>query len=204
MAVMFFVFRSVILASAIILLASCAQPPKSTPLTLSWEQRQQQLSAVTSWQFRGHVIFKMPEHKFSANLYWQQHPNAYHVMLFGPLGFNAVDLSGLAGQVSLKDSHGNTYTAENPESLMQQQLGWSLPISSLFYWVRGLQAPGSITEVHYDAFHRIEWLEQQGWNIHFIQYQRVQLIELPQEITFMQDKYLLHLTIEGDSWQTSS
>lgn len=188
----------------IFLLSSCAKPPKATPLTWSWSQRQSQLSALTAWQFRGHVIFKMPEHKISANVYWQQAPQSYQVMLFGPLGFSAVNLYGGMGQVSLKDSKGHVYTAENPEALMQQQLGWSLPISSLYYWVRGLPAPGPVTRVQYDAFHRIEVLEQQGWSIHFIAYQRTQLLELPKEIIFTQTKFYMHLTIEGDSWQVKS
>jgi len=189
------------LCGLVLLLTGCAQAPKSIPLNLSWPQRQQQLTGLTAWQFRGHVVFKMPERKFSANVYWQQAPASYQVMLFGPLGFNAVNLSGNADQVSLKDSKGHVYTAESPEVLMQQQLGWSLPISSLNYWVRGLPAPGPITNVVYDAFHRIEVLEQQGWSIHFIAYQRVQQFELPKEIIFTQAKFYMRLTMEGDSWQ---
>ena len=187
--------------SFVFLLSSCAHPPEYAPLTTPWPERQQQLSTLTEWQFRAHVIFKMPERKFSANVYWKQNADAYQVMLFGPLGFNAVNLDGDSNTVHLKDSHGHIYSANNPESLMQQQLGWSLPISSLYYWVRGLPAPGQITSVHYDAFHRIEILQQQGWEIYFIHYARVQLIELPQEITFTQNKYYMHLTIESDSWQ---
>lgn len=187
----------------ILLLSSCARPPEYAPLTTPWPERQLQLSALTDWQFRGHVIFKMPKRRFSANVYWQQNVDVYQVMLFGPLGFNAVNLDGKPGVVSLKDSHGHVYKAENPESLMQEQLGWSLPISSLYYWVRGLPSPEPIIRVTYDAYHRISHLEQQGWSVDYIAYQRVQLFELPQEITFMQDKYYLHLTIESDSWKVS-
>ena len=187
--------------SVVLLLSSCAHFPERAPLNTPWPERQQQLSALIDWQFRGHVIFKMPERKFSANVYWQQKADTYQVMLFGPLGFSAVNLDGQPGAVHLKASHGHVYEADNPESLMQQQLGWSLPISSLYYWVRGLPSPEPVTSVTYDAYHRISHLEQQGWQIDYLAYQRVQLIELPQEITFMQSKYYLHLTIENDSWQ---
>lgn len=189
------------LVSVIFLLLGCAHLPEYAPLTTPWSERQQQLSALTDWQFRGHVIFKMPERKFSANVYWQQKAESYQVMLFGPLGFSAVNLDGKPDCVNLKESHGHVYSASNPESLMQAQLGWSLPISSLYYWVRGFPSPEPVTSVTYDANNRILHLEQQGWQIDYIAYQRVQLLELPQEMTFMQDKYYLHLTIEGDSWQ---
>ena len=185
------------------LFSSCANSPEYAPLTTSWSERQQQLSTLTDWQFRGHVIFKMPERKFSANVYWQQKTDVYKVMLFGPLGVNAVNLEGQTDLVSLKDSHGQVYSAKTPEALMQQQLRWSLPISSLYYWVRGLPAPGAITRVTYDAYHRISHLEQQGWSIDYVAYQRVQFIELPQEITVTQDHYYLRLMIDSGSWQLS-
>lgn len=190
--------------SVVFLLSSCARAPQYAPLTTPWPERQQQLSALTHWQFRGHAIFKMPERKLSANVYWQQSAETYQVMLFGPLGFSAVNLDGQPGAVHLKDSHGHIYEADNPESLMQTQLGWSLPISSLYYWVRGLPSPEPITSVSYDVYHRIAHLEQQGWSIDYIAYQRVQQLELPQEITFMQNKYYMRLTIESDSWKVGS
>lgn len=184
-----------------LLLASCAQVPVSKPLHESWEVRQQQLSALTSWQFRGRVIFKMPNKKMSANVFWQQQPESYQVMLFGPFGLGEVQLEGRLGQVRFKDDHGNIYTARDPESLLQERLGLSLPISSLYYWVRGLPAPNSVTNTHYDAFHRITLLEQQGWKVHYLTYIRVQTTELPIEITFEKEGFFMKLTIEGDSWQ---
>lgn len=191
-----------VLSGFLFLLTSCAHVPESQPLNLSWPQRQPALMALTSWQFRGHVIFKMPKNKLSANIFWQQQsPQAYHVMLFGPLGFSAVELNGQADQVNLKDSHGRVYHSSNPESLMMEQLGWSLPVSSLYYWVRGLPAPGAITDVQYDAFHRIALLKQQGWEMHFISYTRVQWMELPTEIIFEKESFFMRLTVEDDSWQ---
>jgi outer membrane lipoprotein LolB len=193
----------VCIVSVVFLLSSCARAPHHAPLTLSWQQRQQQLSTLIDWQFRGDILLKMPQRKLSANVYWQQQSDAYHLVLFGPFGVGAVSLEGQPGKVSLKDSQGKKYSAQTPEALMQEQLGWSLPVSSLYYWVRGLPAPGPITGVHHDAYHRIDMLEQQGWLIHYTAYQRVQALELPQEITFTRDQVFMDLTIESNSWQIS-
>lgn len=182
------------------LLTGCMQQPTSVPLTQSWAQRQHTLSLLLNWQFRGHFVFKSPADKFSANVFWQQNHDRYDIQVFGPFGIGAVQLQGNSTRVTLKDAHAHTYTADDPEQLMQQQLGWFLPVSSLYYWVRGLPAPGSITSVHYDAFHRIETLAQQGWKIQFIHYTRVQAVELPQEIVFTHGQDYLHLIIEPGSW----
>lgn len=192
-------FFSVVMS--IFLLSACAHPPEYAPLTTAWSERQEQLSALTDWQFRGHAVFKMPERKFSANVYWQQNADQYQIMLFGPFGLGGININGQPNSVYLKDSHGHTYKADTPESLMQNQLGWSLPVSSLYYWVRGLPAPGPVTHVTYDAYHRMVHLEQQGWGIDYRAYQRVQAIELPREIIFAKDNYYMHLTIEDDGWR---
>lgn len=188
----------------VFLLSACAQVPKYSPLTWSWQQRQQQLSSLSDWEFRGDILLKTPQRKLSANVYWQQQAQAYHILFFGPFGVGAVSLDGQPGQVHLKDGHHNDYSAGSPEALMQGQLGWSLPVSSLYYWVRGLPAPGPITSVHYDMYHRIDTLEQLGWRIQYLDYQRVQLLELPQKIIFTRKGYNMHLTIESDSWQVKS
>lgn len=189
--------------AALFLLSSCAHTPKYFPSTLSWQQRQQQLSALINWQFRGDMILKVPKHKWRANVYWQQQADVYRIKLFGPFGFGAVNIDGRSGQVSLKDSNGHVFSANSPELLMQRQCGWSLPISSLYYWVRGLPSPAPIDYVAYDDYHRIAHLEQQGWQIDYIVYQHVQQLELPQEITFTQAGFSASLKIEGDSWQVN-
>lgn len=195
-------FAAFLLISVMLLLTGCVHQRAAVPLTQSWEQRQQALSSLLNWKFRGHFIFKSPANKFSANVFWQQKHNNYDIRVFGPLGFGAAQLQGNDKQVILKDAHAHIYTATNPEALMQQQLGWLLPVSSLYYWLRGLPAPGSVTSIHYDSYHRIDRLRQQGWQIQFVQYMRAQAFELPQEIIFTQNEYYLHLTIEADSWQT--
>lgn len=185
------------------LLSGCGRVLQDMSLDLSWQQRQQQLSSLINWQFRGNFILKIEQQKFSANIFWRQHADHYDIRFFGPLGLGGAQLLGEPNKVVLKDSRGKEYSAENPELLLQQQLDWSLPLSSLYYWLRGLPAPGEIEQVSYDAFHRIQHLEQQGWSINYIAYQRVQMMDLPEEMSLTQDKFYLSLAIERDSWLAS-
>ena len=53
-------------------LVACAKAPQYQPLALTWPEREQRLSELKNWQFRGDVLIKVPQHKFSANMYWQQ------------------------------------------------------------------------------------------------------------------------------------
>lgn len=84
---------------------------------------------------------------------------------------------------------------------MQKELGWSLSVFSLNYWVRGLPVPGVECHISYDASHRIHFLQQQNWTIQFLAYHDVEGLELPQEIIFTTAGLNLHLIIETDSWK---
>lgn len=192
-----------ILFALVLTLSACAPTRYDQSLSLSWSQRQYVLSNMIDWQFRGDFILKMPGKKLSANIFWQQQAALYQIMLFGPFGIGSVTIEGGSDFVQLKDNRGHAYSAQTPEALLQRQVGWSLPVSSLYYWVRGLPAPGRVDQLMYDEFHRIQHMEQQGWSIDYVAYQRVQQLELPREIRFMHDKIYLDLTIEGDSWKTS-
>ena len=191
------------LLCSLFLLSSCAHYTEQHPLDLSWSERQHMLSAMMNWQFRGHFAFKSPQHKLRANIFWQQNDKNYDISIFGPFGIDAVEILGRPGEVVFKDNHGKTYHASSPESLLEQQVGWSLPVSSLYYWVRGLPAPGSVTSVQYDVYHRIDVLQQDEWKIQFVQYTRSAAYELPQEIIFTHKKDYVHLIIEPTSWQVT-
>lgn len=134
-------------------------------------------------------------------MYWQQEHDQYHMVFLGPLGIGSIRMDGSSDAVCLQDNDGKKYCADSAEVLMQQQFGWSLPVSSLYYWVRGLPAPEPITTVHYDAFHRLAELDQEGWNIRYMSYYRLPVVELPQNIIFSRPDFFIELTIEGDSWQ---
>ena len=65
---------------------------------------------------------------------------------------------------------------------MRKNLGWSLPIPSLWYWARGLPAPGANQGANYDKFGHLVSLQQGGWQVKYAGYHTVQGVDLPQVI----------------------
>lgn len=186
----------------VFMLFACAKNQiNQGPLSLSWAEREIKLSAMLQWQFHGDFLLNIPNHKIRAGLSWKQEKDQYSLIFFGPFGLVEAKLDGDAHLVHLKDNKGNDYSADNPETLIKQQFACSLPLSSLYYWVRGLPSPAEVQNRKDDLFHRIEDLEQEGWHIHYIAYQRVQDLELPQEIQFKQDDLTLDLMIDKGGWK---
>lgn len=181
-----FLFFSFILFF-LLLASGCATTKISSraPAPKSWDEHKAKLQAVQSWQMRGRVSIKSLDKAFdslSANVFWRQQDQFYDISLFGPVGLGAIKLLGQPGQTVLTDNQNHQYKAESPESLMQQQLGWSLPVSQLYYWVRGLPAPERIDQLYISPDNRLESLEQDGWIITYQTYQYINHIWFPRKI----------------------
>ncbi len=140
---------------------------------------------IQAWDLSGVIAIRDIANKnnISANINWQQASNHhYSIRLFGPLGAGALKLTGQPGQVKLTSSDGKTYTAATPELLLAEQAHWNLPLSHLYYWIRGIPVPSLPAKTHFDASHHLSELQQDGWRIQFLRYTSTQHIDVPSKI----------------------
>ncbi len=165
-----------------LVLSACAtMPARQGALNqhLTWRMRQMQLRKVTHWRLTGAVAITTPQQSKTASLVWQQsYADHYQVDLFGPLGTGHARLSSNTASVTLQ-ANGQRYQSATAEGLMQKVLGWHVPVSHLYFWIRGLPAPSFKSRMTFDAYHHIINLQQQGWKIHYQQHTAVNGIDLP-------------------------
>lgn len=185
----------------LLLLSACTTltPPPAQNQPLAWKQRLNQLQRISHWTLQGAAGIRTPEDAWSASLFWQQAPESYALHLFGPLGVNRIQLAGTAHQVTLITPSQPAVTAKDPETLLQQQLGWQLPVSHLKYWIRGIPAPGKPAKYIWDNFHHIVQLHQDHWEITYTEYGNINGIDLPTKITLCNAKIQVRLVIR--QWQ---
>ncbi len=141
------------------------------------------LNQIQQWQLTGKIGVQTPENAGSATLNWvesQQHH--YTLSLVGPLGAGGVTLTGQPGLVTMDTADGKHYTAQTPEQLLTEQIGWDLPVSYLYYWIRGLPVPDLPSQTQFDTSHRLTWLVQQHIQVHYLSYTHVGMIDLPNKI----------------------
>ena len=82
---------------------------------------------------------------------------------------------------------------------MEQRLGWSLPVSSLTDWVRGLPADDSDFEMTDDELGFPASLEQDGWEIDYRGWKDVNGTWLPNRLVMTYDD--LRATLVVNQWQ---
>ncbi|PWK30554.1 lipoprotein insertase outer membrane protein LolB [Pseudomonas sp. B21-040] len=179
--------RHFIVFSFIALLAGCAgfgarESVEGHGNPAQWREHKQQLTALDGWQINGKIGIRAPKDSGSGTLFWLQRQDYYDIRLSGPLGRGAARLTGRPGKVSLEVANQGRYDAPNPEVLLEEQLGWKLPVSNLAWWVRGLPAPDSKSKLTLDADSRLASLEQDGWQVEYTTYTQQNGFWLPEKI----------------------
>jgi outer membrane lipoprotein LolB len=172
----------IILAGILCGCTSQILPNQAANYRLSWPTRQRQLRKITNWQLRGYMTMQSPQENFTAFLNWKQQAKNYAIYLSGPLGIGTVHIYGRPGRFILQTAEGKKYIAKTPKQLVRQQLGWKLPISSLYYWIRGIPVPRVHAIRYFDNYNRLTELDQQGWKIYYQNYTYSAGIDLPSAI----------------------
>ncbi|AMB84312.1 lipoprotein localization factor LolB [Pseudomonas agarici] len=179
--------RHLVVFSLITLLAGCAgfgarESVEGHGDPTQWARHKQQLTNLDGWQINGKVGIRAPKDSGSGTLYWLQRQNYYDIRLSGPLGRGAARLTGRPGQVSLEVANQGRYEAATPEALLEQQMGWSLPVSHLVWWIRGLPAPDDKSRLSLDNNSRLATLDQDDWQIEYLSYTEQNGYWLPERL----------------------
>ena len=196
--------RHVVVFSLIALLAGCAgltsrESVQGKGDPAQWREHKQQQSSLDGWQINGKVGIRAPKDSGSGTLFWLQRQDYYDIRLSGPLGRGAARLTGRPGAVALEVANQGRYEAKTPEELLQDQLGWRLPVSHLVWWVRGLPAPDSKSQVTLDGDSRLATLDQDGWQVEYLSYVEQNGYWLPERVKLHgQD---LDVTLVIKDWQ---
>lgn len=182
------------------LLAGCVQvaPAPQAPVNkqLPWQVRSERLAHIKHWQVRGGLVVHAPRQSGSVHILWrQQDANHYQMDFVAPLGSGNAKLQGNAQKIELQDDHGQIHTAQTPEALLDQQFGWQLPLTNLYFWIRGLPAPAEQSQVKFDESHRISQLQQQGWTIEYQQYTNIAGVDLPSKLLLKREDLQVRVII---------
>jgi outer membrane lipoprotein LolB len=166
------------------LLNACAsqQPSLQQP---NEDEQTKRLTSLNTWIIEGKIAFRGPNNNNSGYLTWQQTNDSYAIRVHGPLGQGNREISGNSDYIELSLPEG-TVSSDQPEQFLYQQTGWTLPISELRYWVKGLAAPSlGITHIKQDIY--ITKLSQNGWDISYSNHQLVDSVWLPRKIIISKD-----------------
>lgn len=195
---------SFLMLSLLLFISGCSQFSSKEQLSGSgqadsWQNHKQLIAPLDAWQISGKLGIRSPQESGSAVLFWLQRQDYFDIRMSGPLGQGSTRLTGRQGAVSLEIANRGTFQAHSAEALMQQQLGWSLPVEHLLWWVRGLPAPHSKSQVKLDDNSLLAQLEQDDWLVEYLSYRTENGLQLPERIKL--NGAGLNITLVIKEWQ---
>ncbi len=154
-------------------------------------------SKISSFELSGAMAVRSKGKGWTASVNWiQRGAGSYQIRLSGPIGSGTMLISKNGGVVTFRDGS-KTASSSNADSLLRQQTGISLPVSSLYYWVRGIPAPGAAHGKQYDQGGHLLALRQQGYLIDYQGYRSAGRAALPSSIRLQGNGVFIKLVIKN-------
>jgi outer membrane lipoprotein LolB len=176
----------------VLLLVGCAGPAVLEGYSL--EQRAAHLANLQTWSIEGRLAVSDGHQNWQAGVNWRQSDENYAIDLIGPLGQGRLDIRGDADGVTLRDGE-RLLSAADPETLLARAGIAPVPIAGLRHWLLGLPAPAGSARPVIDDDGLLRRLQQDGWQIVYVNYVTVDDIAMPQRIDARRDELDVRLLI---------
>jgi len=177
------------------LLTSCTQIARETPSQNLWESHYARLKALTHWHLQGSLALTTEQESWSARVYWDQQGPVYQLRFNAPLGQGSLKLDGNEHQVRMKTAKNETLVARDPETLVAKVLKLEIPVSGLYYWIRGIPAPSPLLEYELNENGYLHILQQHDWHIEYGEYMKIAHLELPRKMFLYNSRFKVKIVI---------
>jgi outer membrane lipoprotein LolB len=167
------------------LVAGCAGQATMSPPRDLGSQPAGGIESIQNWRAEGRVAIQRANEGWSAKLRWQKNADTYQLRLIAPLGRGTYQIAGDSNRVVMITPNGDHFESTDARSLMDEQLGWSIPLDGAQYWLRGLAAPDSEpSSVMRDDAGLLTNMQQSGWRISVLKRLHVDGFDLPAKLYF--------------------
>lgn len=163
-----------------------------------WESRKAVLEQLEEWEFAGRIGVSAGDEGFNGKLWWRQDGVVFRARISGPLGVGTIFINGDRREMTLTDRDGVVTELDDAEAELRARYGWTIPVTSLRYWVLGIPDPASSSDVGFNADGRVGELQQQNWQVTIGQYAEGGGQQMPRRLTAVNDDIRVRLVI--DDW----
>ena len=176
-------------------------PPPSSAAKIQAESAQtssnkQSATTITAWEVNGAMAARNNKKGWTATFNWVQRGNDdYQIRLFGPLGSGTVLIDRQNGVTTYRDGP-NVKLARNSDNLLREKTGVALPVSNLYYWSRGLPAPGPFKVIQNGSDNHLKAFQQAGYTIEYPSTMIVNGVTLPKQIKLQGKGILIKVAIK--------
>ena len=161
-------------AAAVVALAGCASVKPQGPSTSNAATA---VTAQTSRAYQGRFAVQYNDQNGQqrnayGNFSWQETGDTVTLQLRNPFGQTLAIVTSSPASATLELPNRQPLTADNVSTLMQNALGFALPVEGLRYWLQPSPAPTSRAKTEKDPEQpsRLKEITQDGWTIDYLAY----------------------------------
>lgn len=197
-----------ICACAVLLLQGCAarnvKPDALVDVALGermLSERESQLFERNDFALGGRIAISDGKDGGSGRFEWTQRGPAFTLSFTAPITSRNWRLESQPGQALLIESNGAIRVADSAEALLHRELNWHLPTDALRYWMLGMRAPGSVSELEFNADGQLALLNQLGWEIRYVEFDRSQDPPLPRKVFARSGEHQVRIAVRNWRFQ---
>jgi outer membrane lipoprotein LolB len=162
------------MAAGVVLVSGCVTRPHEP----STSNATTSVTAQTSRAYHGRFAVQYNDQNGQqrnayGNFSWQETGDTVTLQLLNPLGQTLAIVTSSPSSATLELPNRAPQTATNVSELMQNTLGFALPVEGLRYWLQPSPAPTSRARTTMDSSSengRLKEIEQDGWTINYLAY----------------------------------
>ena len=190
--------RRIAVVVAALLLAACAAPVRrdadSTALDAQAD-REAALADQLVWNLTGKIAVSDGRDGGSGRIDWRQDGDRFVIQIRAPVSRRTWRLSGSTDGAVLEGLDGGPRSGANAEALLQQEVGWTVPVADLIAWARGARGAGA-AEIEFDTENRPARIRQRGWAVDYPAWSEGPAPVLPRKVFAASGERRVRLVVE--------
>lgn len=161
----------------------------------------ERLSEISSWGLEGRISVRTPDDSWSANLDWRHSGVEDRLALSGPLAQRAASIHYKERYISFDAADGSHAESSDPDALLLERLGFTVPLDALRYWMLGLPAVGQDFKVHSESNTQgaLADFDQAGWSLRYDGFMREGQWVVPRKMVIQGRGVVLKVIV--DRWR---
>ncbi len=192
---------SLLLGLVVIGLSACAPLPVRPGTRLqraAQARRVQALDRIQSWSLSGRIGVANGRQGGSGGFTWNNRPGGFQFVVRAPITGHSYSLDAVPGQMAcLAGLHPQPVCGPDAEALLNNTLGWRVPIAELRAWVMGLAAVGSPAKLGFTPDGELASLYQDGWQVRYSDWDaNTRPVSMPHRITARKPPFSVRLYVE--------
>lgn len=158
---------AVLCVAAPLWLAACA----SVTPTRSFDAGETARTENYSGRFAANYVRYGRNEGVQGSFRWQEQGRNVRLDLVSPLGQTLAVITSTPSGATLDLPNEAPRNAPEVDSLMEQSLGFALPVSGLRDWIHGRPTAGAPANATRDVKGRLDTLTQNGWTVRYVDWQ---------------------------------